>query len=88
VRFVVVKYQPLYSRVTANADAVALHFAQLVIDASADHEAAMVFLSKRTELFRVRDLPGLTLAQQTSLARTLITSGFLVRLPDHTAAPR
>lgn len=82
----VVKYQPLYSRVTANADAVTLHFAQLVINASADHKAAMVFLSKCTEPFRVRDLPGLTPAQQTQLARTLITSGFLVRLSDQVAA--
>jgi bifunctional lysine-specific demethylase and histidyl-hydroxylase NO66 len=78
----VVKYQPLYSRVTAVAAGAALHFAQLVINAGADHKAAMVFLSKSTEPFRVRDLPGLAPAQQTQLARTLITSGFLVRLPD------
>jgi lysine-specific demethylase/histidyl-hydroxylase NO66 len=32
--------------------------------------------------FRVRDLPGLTAAQQTELARALIVSGFLIRLPD------
>jgi bifunctional lysine-specific demethylase and histidyl-hydroxylase NO66 len=82
----VVKYQPLYSRVTANADVVALHYAQLVINAGADHKAAMVFLSKRTEPFRVRDLPGLTPPQQMQLARTLVTSGFLIRLPDHVAA--
>jgi bifunctional lysine-specific demethylase and histidyl-hydroxylase NO66 len=78
----VVKYQPLYSRVTAGADGVALHFAQLVINAGSDHEAAMLFLSKSTEPFRVCDLPGLSAAQQTALARTLIVSGFLVRLPN------
>ena len=32
--------------------------------------------------FRVGDLPGLAATQQTELARTLIVSGFLVRLPD------
>jgi lysine-specific demethylase/histidyl-hydroxylase NO66 len=78
----VVKYQPLYSRVTAVADGVALHFAQLVINAGPDHHAAMSFLAKSTEPFRVCDLPGLSATQQTELARTLIMSGFLVRLPD------
>jgi hypothetical protein len=78
----VVKYKPLYSRVTSVAGGVALHFAQLVINAGPDHEAAMMFLSRSTEPFRVRDLPGLTPAQQTELTRTLITSGFLVLLPD------
>ncbi len=78
----VVKYQPLYSRVTAVAGGVALQFAQLSIRGDADHEAAMLFLSRSTEPFRIRDLPGLTAAQQTELARTLIVSGFLVRLPD------
>lgn len=78
----VVKYQPLYSRVTAVADGVALHFAQLVINARPDHEAAMRFLSKSTEPFRICALPGLTATQQTELARTLLVSGFLVRLPN------
>ncbi len=77
----VVKYQPLYSRVTAVAGGVALQFAQLSISAGADHEAAMLFLSRSTEPFRVRDLPGLSAAQQMELARTLIVSGFLIRLP-------
>lgn len=76
------KYQPLYSRVTAVAGGVALRFAQLSITASPDHKAAMLFVSSSTEPFRVRDLPGLRAAQQTELARTLIVSGFLVRLPD------
>jgi bifunctional lysine-specific demethylase and histidyl-hydroxylase NO66 len=40
------------------------------------------FLSKSTEPFRVCDLPGLSEAQRTALARTLIVNGFLVRLPD------
>ena len=78
----VVKYQPLYSRVSPVAGGVALQFAQLSIRGDADHEAAMLFLSRSTEPFRVRDLPGLHTAQQTELARALIVSGFLIRLPD------
>jgi lysine-specific demethylase/histidyl-hydroxylase NO66 len=78
----VVKYQPLYATVTAGAGGTALHFAQLAVNAGADHEAAMRFLAKSTEPFRVRDLPGLSAMQQTELARTLVVSGFLVRLPD------
>jgi ribosomal protein L16 Arg81 hydroxylase len=78
----VVKYLPLYSRVTAVPGGVALQFAQLSISAGADHEAAMLFLSRSTAPFRVRDLPGLNAPQQTELARTLIVSGFLVRVPD------
>ncbi|GFG73656.1 cupin domain-containing protein [Mycobacterium botniense] len=78
----VVKYRPLYARVTTTPGGVALHFAQLVINAAADHHAAMSFVAKSTEPFRVCDLPGLSAAQQIELARTLITSGFLVRLPD------
>jgi bifunctional lysine-specific demethylase and histidyl-hydroxylase NO66 len=78
----VVKYQPLFSRVTETSDGVALHFAQLVVNAAPDHSEALQFLSKSTEPFRVCDLPGLSEAQQTELARTLIVNGFLVRLPD------
>jgi len=78
----VMKYQPLYSRVTETSDGVTLHFAQLVVTADADHKGALQFLSTSTEPFRIRDLPGLSAAQQTDLARTLIVSGFLVRLPD------
>lgn len=73
------------SRVTTVAggsSGTALHFAQLVINAGRDHKDAMLFCSKSTEPFRVCDLPGLRAAQQTELARTLILSGFLVRLPD------
>jgi bifunctional lysine-specific demethylase and histidyl-hydroxylase NO66 len=84
----VVKYQPLYSRVTApdgGADGVALQFAQLSISADHDHKAAMVFVSRSTEPFRIGDLPGLTAVQQTELVRTLIVSGFLVRLPRDSA---
>jgi lysine-specific demethylase/histidyl-hydroxylase NO66 len=77
----VVKYQPLFSRVTETSDGVALHFAQLVVNAAPDHSEALHFLSKSTEPFRVCDLPGLSEAQQTELARTLIVNGFLVRLP-------
>ncbi|WP_236056393.1 cupin domain-containing protein [Mycobacterium sp. SM1] len=76
------KYQPLYSRVTADAGGVALHFAQLVINAGPDHKAAMLFVSRSTQPFRVCELPGLRAEQQIELARTLMVSGFLVRLPD------
>ena len=79
------KYQPLYSRVTAVSGGVALQFAQLSIKAGPDHKAAMLFLSRSTEPFRVGDLPGLIAAQQTELARTLVVSGFLIRLPDDRA---
>jgi hypothetical protein len=78
----VMKYQPLYSRVAVAVGSVALQFAQLSISAGLDHKAAMLFLSKSTEPFRVCDLPGLSAGQQMELARTLIVSGFLVRLPD------
>jgi hypothetical protein len=78
----VAKYQPLFSRVKALDGAVALQFASLSINAASDHEAAMRFVSGSTEPFRVGELPGLRPAQQTDLARTLIVSGFLVRLPD------
>jgi ribosomal protein L16 Arg81 hydroxylase len=78
----VVKYQPLYSRVKAVEDGFALQFASLSTNASADHEAALRFVSAATGPFRVGELPGLTPRQQTDLARTLIVSGFLVRLPD------
>jgi ribosomal protein L16 Arg81 hydroxylase len=78
----VVKYQPLYSRVKVVDDGVTLQFASLSINAGADHEAALRFISGSVERFRVGDLPGLRVGQQTELARTLIVSGFLVRLPD------
>lgn len=78
---VVAKYQPLYSRVVAAGGGAALQFAQLSINVGADHSAAILFVSKSTEPFRVRDLPGLASTQQTELARTLIAAGFLVRLP-------
>jgi Cupin superfamily protein len=78
----VVKYQPLYSRVTACEDGFALQFASLSTNAAADHEAALRFISAATEPFRVGELPGLSARQQADLARTLIVSGFLVRLAD------
>ncbi|MGV0731624.1 JmjC domain-containing protein [Mycolicibacter sinensis] len=74
------KQQPLYSRVTRTVDGVGLQFAQLVVSARPDHEAAMRFLSDATESFRVGELPGLTAAQQLELVRSLIMSGFLVRV--------
>lgn len=73
------RQQPLYSRVTTTADGVGLQFAQLVVSARPDHEAAMRFLSDCRGDFRVGDLPGLSDAQQIELARSLIMSGFLVR---------
>jgi hypothetical protein len=76
------RYQPLFSRVKAGADGVVLQFATLSIGADPDHKAAMLFISKSTEPFRVRDLPGLSAKQQIEVARSLIVSGFLVRLPD------
>ncbi|WP_082966588.1 JmjC domain-containing protein [Mycolicibacter sinensis] len=76
---VVHKQQPLYSRVTTTAEGVGLQFAQLIVSARPDHEAAMRFLSERTDPFRIGELPGLTDAQQVELARSLIMSGFLVR---------
>jgi hypothetical protein len=78
----VARYRPLYSRVIAVADGVALQFAQLLVSVGADHQAALLFVSESTEPFRVGDLPGLTAPQQTELARTLIVGGLLVRLPD------
>jgi hypothetical protein len=78
----VVRYRPLYSRVATTPDGVALQFAQLSVSVGADHEAALLFASKVTEPFRVRDLPQLTAQQQKDLARTLIATGFLLRLPD------
>ncbi|HUH72005.1 MAG TPA: cupin domain-containing protein [Mycobacterium sp.] len=76
------KYQPLYSRVKVVAGGVALQFAKLSINAGADHEAALLFMSSSIEPFRVCDLPGLRPEQQIELARKLIVSGFLVRLSD------
>ena len=70
---------------TTTADGVGLQFAQLIVSARSDHEAAMRFLAEHTEWFRVSDLPGLNSAQQVELARSLIMSGFLVRPPDDAA---
>jgi hypothetical protein len=78
---VVRKQQPLYSRVSTTADGVGLQFAQLIVSARFDHEAALRFLSQSTEPFRVGELPGLRSAQQVELVRSLIMSGFLVRPP-------
>ncbi len=76
----VVKYQPLYARVTEDAGGVALHFAQSVVNAGPDHREALQFLARNTEPLNVCDLPGLSETQRTELARTLIMQGFLVRL--------
>jgi ribosomal protein L16 Arg81 hydroxylase len=78
----VAKYQPLYSRVRDADNGVTLEFASLSISAGSDHAAALRFASSSTGPFRVADLPGLQTRQRTDLARTLIVSGFLVRLPE------
>jgi hypothetical protein len=65
------------------ADGVALQFANLSVRAGADHKAAMQFISKTAEPFRVCDLPGLGAQEQIELARSLIVSGFLVPLSDN-----
>lgn len=77
----VVKHQPLYSRVLDVAGGVALQFAQLLISVGPDHKDALLLLSQSTAPLRVRELPGLSPAQQLELVRTLISTGFLVRLP-------
>lgn len=77
----VVKCRSLYSRVLAMDGGFALQFAQSLVSVSPDHRAAMLFLSRRTEPFRVSELPGLSPSQQTELARKLIVDGFLIRLP-------
>jgi ribosomal protein L16 Arg81 hydroxylase len=76
------KYQPLYSSVKAEPGGVTLQFASLSVGAGPDHKAAMEFVSRSTEPFRVGDLPELSERQQIELARSLIVSGFLVRLED------
>jgi ribosomal protein L16 Arg81 hydroxylase len=75
------KYQPLYSSVKTEPGGVTLQFASLSVAADQDHKAAMEFVSRSTEPFRIGDLPGLSERQQVELARSLIVSGFLVRLP-------
>ncbi|SPM39063.1 cupin superfamily protein, partial [Mycobacterium numidiamassiliense] len=76
------KYQPLYSRVKSVDGGVSLQFATLSVGAGLDHETAMKFISKSTEPFRVCDLPDLSTQQQIELVRSLIVSGFLIRLTD------
>lgn len=76
------KYQPLYSSVKAEPGGVTLQFASLSVGAGSDHKAAMEFVSRSTEPFRVGDLPELSERQQIELTRSLIVSGFLVRLED------
>ncbi len=75
----VVKCQPLYARVTEEADGVTLHFAQAVVNAGPDHREALLFLAKSTEPLRVSDFPGLSEVQRIELARILILQGFLIR---------
>ncbi|SPM39062.1 cupin superfamily protein [Mycobacterium numidiamassiliense] len=76
------KYQPLYARVWAVDGGVSLQFASSSVRVGADHETALRFIAKSTEPFRVSELPELAIHQQIELVRSLIVSGFLVRLPD------
>lgn len=78
----VVKCRSLYSRVLAMDGGFALQFAQSLVSAGPDHRAAMLFLSRRTEPFRVGEVPGLSPPQQTELVRKLVVDGFLIRLPN------
>ena len=74
--------QPLYCRVLALDDGVALQFGQALLPAGPQYRAAMLFLKKRTEPFRVGDLPGLDEPEQVELARKLVVDGFLLRLAE------
>jgi len=83
----VIKSQPLYARVLAIDDGVALQFGESLVQAGADHMAAMLFLTRTTDPFRVGEVPGLSASQQIELARKLVIDGFLIRLPrDEKAA--
>ncbi len=73
-----VRYSPLYSRVMAMADGVGLQFGQSLVEASAQHRDAFLFVSKASKEFKVRELPGIVAAEQIEIARKLVTSGFLV----------
>ena len=73
---------PLYARVLALNDGVALQFAQSLVPAGQDHRAAILYLSRRTGAFQVGDIPDLAESQQIELARKLIVDGFLIRLPE------
>jgi hypothetical protein len=77
----VIKSQPLYARVLAIDDGVALQFGQSLVQAGPDHLAAMLFLARAAEPFRVGELPGLSVPQQIELARKLVIDGFLIRMP-------
>ncbi|HSF22996.1 MAG TPA: cupin domain-containing protein [Blastocatellia bacterium] len=72
----------LRSRVLAIDGGVALQFAQSLLKADSDHRAAMLFLSRTSNPFRVDELPELPPPQQIELARKLVIDGFLVRLPN------
>ena len=74
------KCQPIYSRVLAMNDGVALQFAQSLVSADIDHKDAMLFISGINGPFRVGEMPGLTQTQQTDLAQKLVLDGLLVRV--------
>ncbi len=77
----VTKSQPLYARVLAINNGVALQFGQSIVEAGPDHMEAMIFLARSAEPFRVSKIPGLPVAQQIELARKLVVDGFLIRMP-------
>ncbi len=78
----VTKSQPLYARVLAINNGVALQFGRSMVEAGPDHTAAMIFLAGAAEPFRVSKIPGLPVTQQIELARKLVIDGFLIRMPQ------
>lgn len=74
--------RPLYARVLALNEGVALQFAESLVPAGPDHRAAMLYLTRRAEPFQVGDIPGIAEPDQIELARKLIIDGFLIRLPE------
>jgi bifunctional lysine-specific demethylase and histidyl-hydroxylase NO66 len=81
-RTIVRKCAPIYSRVLAIDQGVALQFAQSLVSAGADHKDAMMFISGRRDPFTVGEIPGLSRRQQKELARKLLVDGLLVRVED------
>lgn len=79
----VIKSQPLYTRVLSINDGVALQFGQSMVEAGPDHKAAMLFLVRAAEPFRIGEIPGLPAPQQIELARKLVIDGFLIRMPQN-----
>lgn len=71
------KHHPLYARVVALPNGVALQFAQMLLSRGPDHGEALRFVVDRRTPFRVGELPGLRCGQQIELTRALLLTGFL-----------